>query len=76
MGLSRAQESTLQDMLNAPEYCMGEHQWCDTHIIREDGETYINGNWNSNTLRALERKGYIRIVKIGDFWNDIVQLEE
>lgn len=61
-------------MANAPEYDMGVHQWCDTHIIREDGEVYINGNWNSTTLRALERKGFIHIVKDGGWWNDIVQL--
>ena len=75
MRLSSTQEDVLNDMLNAPEYDMGKHQWCDTHIIRDGADTYINGNWNTTTLKALERKGYIRIVKIGGFWNDIIALE-
>ena len=74
MNLSRAQQVVLSDMMNAPEYNMGKHQWCDTHIIRDGTDTYINGNWNTTTLNALERKGYIRIVKIGGFWNDIVEI--
>lgn len=74
MNLSRAQQVTLNDMINAPEYDMGKHQWCDTHIIRDGGFVYINGNWNTTTLKAMERKGVIRIVKIGDFWNDIVEV--
>jgi len=74
MELSRAQQETIDDMINAPEYDMGNHQWCDTHIIRENDNVFINGNWNSTTLKALERKGFIDIVKIGGWWNDIVTL--
>jgi len=74
MELSRAQQETINDMINAPEYDMGSHQWCDTHIIRENDNVFINGNWNSTTLKALERKGFIDIVKIGGWWNDIVTL--
>lgn len=72
--LSRAQRETYVDMVTAPEYDMGSHQWCDTHIIREESGRVIgiNGNWNSTTLKALERKGYIDIVKDGGWWNDIV----
>jgi len=75
MNLTRTQQTVLADMVNAPEYDMGKHQWCDTHIIRDGKETFINGNWNTTTLKALERKGFIRIVKIGGFWSDIVEIK-
>lgn len=75
MNLSRKQRETLQDMILAPAYDMGKHQWCDTHLIVEDGETFVNGNWNSTTLKALERKGFIDIVKDGGWWNDIVRVK-
>lgn len=74
MTLSPKQEETLHDMRTAPEYNMAEHQWCDTHVIREGRNVYINGNWNSTTLKALERKGFIDIVKDGGWWNDIISL--
>jgi hypothetical protein len=74
MNLTRTQQTVLADMVNAPEYDMGKHQWCDTHIIRDGAKTFINGNWNTTTLKALERKGFIRIVKIGGFWSDIVEI--
>lgn len=76
MNLSRKQQEVFNDIINAPEYDMGSHQWCDTHIIRENGEVYVNGNWNTNTLKALERKGVITIIRIGDWWNDVVQLND
>jgi len=75
MNLTRTQQVVLADMVNAPEYDMGKHQWCDTHIIRDGAKTFINGNWNTTTLKALERKGFIRIVKIGGFWSDIVEIK-
>ncbi len=67
MNLSPAQTRTLNEMENAPMYDCIKHQWCDT-FKRTDG--VINGNWNTLTLKALARKGIIRIVEIGDFWND------
>ena len=70
MLLSEAQYNTLNDMKNAPLYD-GSQQWCDTYV-RCDG--IINGNWNTNTLKALERKGVITIIKVGDWWNDEVKL--
>jgi len=70
MNLSFAQQNTLNDMKNAPIYD-GSQQWCDTHV-RCDG--LINGNWNTNTLKAMERKGVIRIVELGNWWNDTVEL--
>ena len=71
MHLSRAQQETLSDMMTAPVYD-GSHQWCDTHKICNTDQ--INGNWNTNTLKALERKGCITIIKCGDWWNDIVEV--
>jgi hypothetical protein len=71
MILSNPQRNTLNEIKNAPDYDMGKHQWCDA-FKREDG--LINGNWNSLTLKSLERKGFIEIIHIGDFWNDIVKI--
>lgn len=71
MILSKPQEKTLNEIYNAPDYDCIKHQWCDT-FKREDG--LINGNWNTLTLQALERKGFITIVHIGDFWNDLVKI--
>ncbi|MCK5016102.1 MAG: hypothetical protein KAS32_03440 [Candidatus Peribacteraceae bacterium] len=76
MNLSRAQNRVLNDMMTAPEYDMGNHQWCDTHLIQVGNETFINGNWNSTTLKALERKGFISIIKDGGWWSDIIQLKD
>jgi hypothetical protein len=70
MNLTPAQQRVYNDMVNAPMYD-GSQQWCDTHK-RCDG--LINGNWNTNTLKAMERKGVIRIVEIGGWWNDTVEL--
>lgn len=74
MNLSRKQQETLDDMRNAPVYDMGTHQWCDTYLIPDDRRTCVNGNWHSTTLNALERKGFIEIVKDGGWWNDIIYL--
>ncbi len=72
MNLSPTQQRTLDDMTNAPIY-NGSHQWCDTFKLPYDN-SHINGNWNSNTLKAMERKGIISIIKIGDWWNDVVKI--
>ena len=68
--LSYNQKKVLNDMMTAPMY-NGTQQWCDTHT-RCDGK--INGNWNTNTLKALERKGFITIEQIGGWWNDTIIL--
>ncbi len=70
MNLTPSQQYTLNDMKQAPLYD-GSHQWCDTHI-RCDG--FINGNWNTHTLKSMERKGVIRIVELGNWWNDVVEV--
>ena len=70
MELTISQHNVLNDMFHAPVYD-GTQQWCDTHK-RCDGK--INGNWNTHTLRALERKGFIKIHEIGGWWNDTVEL--
>jgi len=72
MELSPAQRHTLDDMINAPMYD-GSHQWCDTFKLPYDN-SHINGNWNTNTLKAMERKGVIRIVELGNWWNDVIEL--
>jgi len=72
MNLTPAQQKTYDDMLNAPDY-KGEHHWSDTHK-RCDG--LINGNWNTHTLKAMERKGVIRVIEYGNWWNDTVELLE
>ncbi len=71
MNLSINQQKTFNEMINAPVYDYANHQWCDC-FKRDDG--IINGNWNTLTLKALARKGFIEIVKIGDFWNDMVRV--
>lgn len=70
VALTLSQRTTLNDIQNAPEYYC-EAQWCDT-FKRGDGT--VNGNWNTLTLKSLEKKGFINIVKVGNFWNDVVQL--
>jgi len=72
MDLSPAQRHTLDDMINAPMYD-GSLQWCATRVSC-DG--LVNGNCNTNTLKAMERKGVIRIVELGNWWNDTIELLE
>ena len=72
MILSPAQQKIYNDVINAPMYDPS-HQWCDIFRLPYDTDC-VNGNWNTNTLKAMERKGIIIIVKLGDWWNDVIKL--